>query len=116
MTTNMTANHGVIVWEWLDEHGRWRPYEPHVSDFVEQEYTNHQTKSKTASASSAPGTLSLSSSFTLAAGLFTAPGVSLGTPDPNLSAYYVDFDHMQQLRPSTGIVSSQHFWVQLLLY
>ncbi len=29
-------NMGVVVWEWSDEFGRWRPYEAHVSDFIEK--------------------------------------------------------------------------------
>ena len=27
---------GAIVWEWLDEYGRWRPYDPTLSVFIER--------------------------------------------------------------------------------
>ena len=26
----------VVVWEWLNEFGNWRPYEPHVCSYLEQ--------------------------------------------------------------------------------
>ena len=33
-----SATGGVVVWELEYDYGRWRPYEPHVSDRIEDEY------------------------------------------------------------------------------
>ena len=30
----------VVVWEWLNEFGRWRPYDATVSDFIEKNKQN----------------------------------------------------------------------------
>jgi hypothetical protein len=27
----------VVVWEWLNDFGHWRAYEPHVVDFIEKQ-------------------------------------------------------------------------------
>ena len=90
------ASASIIIWEWLDEHGRWRPYDPHVSDYIEQEYVKHQTPH-----SGAYSALS-SATYSFVARFVGAPGVSLGAADPVLSRYFVDFVQMQQLRPDTG--------------
>lgn len=26
----------VAVWEWYNEFGKWRQYDPHISDFIER--------------------------------------------------------------------------------
>ena len=66
---------GVAVWEWRNEFDRWRPYEPAVSRFIEQQYT---------SSNASPGFL------------------NLGLSDPSLQMYRVDLNKMEQTRYDTG--------------
>ncbi|KAL8604678.1 hypothetical protein ACOMHN_013458 [Nucella lapillus] len=34
------ATKGVVVWEWFNEHGKWRPYSPEIVAFIEKEGQN----------------------------------------------------------------------------
>ena len=69
-----SSNLTVIVWEWMNEYGNWRPYDPHVSDFLETEY-NSSSKNP----------------------------VSMGKVDHSLSMYSADFTTMCQIRFGTGL-------------
>ena len=62
----------AIVWEWFDEHRRWRPYSPGVSNKIEiaQKEGVHR--------------------------------LNLGTEDPKMSHYDVDFVQKVQRRQFTG--------------
>ena len=62
----------VIVWEWHDQ-GHWMPYEPPVSNFIEQHF---QQQSRY---------------------------VRLGQSDPSLSHYALDLSTCIQIRQDTGI-------------
>uniref|UniRef100_A0A3B3SZT6 E3 ubiquitin-protein ligase n=1 Tax=Paramormyrops kingsleyae TaxID=1676925 RepID=A0A3B3SZT6_9TELE len=64
----------VVVWEWLNEHGRWRPYSPAVCHHIE------------AVMRSDPRTGS----------------VVLGQVDTRLSPYIIDLHSMHQFRQDTG--------------
>ncbi|CAL8241953.1 unnamed protein product [Merluccius merluccius] len=64
----------VVVWEWLNEHGRWRPYSPAVSHHIEA-----VIRSDPRSAS-----------------------VVLGQVDPRLAPYIIDVHSMHQFRQDTG--------------
>ncbi|XP_059498812.1 E3 ubiquitin-protein ligase DTX4-like isoform X2 [Stegostoma tigrinum] len=65
-----------VVWEWLSEHGRWRPYSAAVCHHIE---------------------MLLRSTGTAARG-----GVVLGRLDPRLSPYIIDLQSMHQFRQDTG--------------
>ncbi|XP_028834263.1 E3 ubiquitin-protein ligase DTX4-like isoform X2 [Denticeps clupeoides] len=64
----------VVVWEWLNEHGRWRPYGPAVSHHIE------------ATIRSDP----------------RGGSVVLGQADSRLSPYIIDLHSMHQFRQDTG--------------
>ncbi|CAG6019856.1 unnamed protein product [Menidia menidia] len=65
----------VVVWEWLNEHGRWRPYSPAVS---------HQIEAAVRSGDARGGS------------------VVLGQVDSRLSPYIIDLQSMHQFRQDTG--------------
>ncbi|XP_028917444.1 E3 ubiquitin-protein ligase DTX4 isoform X1 [Ornithorhynchus anatinus] len=65
----------VVVWEWLNEHGRWRPYSPAVSHRIEA---------------------------VLRAGPRAGGSVVLGHVDSRLAPYIVDLHSMHQFRQDTG--------------
>lgn len=65
----------VVVWEWLNEHGRWRPYSPAVS---------HQIEAAIRSSDPRGGS------------------VVLGQVDSRLSPYIIDLQSMHQFRQDTG--------------
>ncbi|XP_025898680.1 E3 ubiquitin-protein ligase DTX1 [Nothoprocta perdicaria] len=65
----------AVVWEWLNEHGRWRPYSAAVSHHLEQ-----------ALQEDARGR------------------VPLGPADAQLAPYVIDLQAMHQLRQDTGTV------------
>lgn len=62
----------VIVWEWMNEFGRWRPYEPNVTQFIENSYQTNSNQ------------------------------VNLGAADSALSSYSIDFITTCQIRLGTG--------------
>lgn len=66
------AAKGIIVWMWEDERMCWRPYEPHVSNFIEQ------------NRSIAKGPL------------------NLGPADIKMKHYAVDLSTLYQTRITTG--------------
>uniref|UniRef100_A0A671UL27 E3 ubiquitin-protein ligase n=1 Tax=Sparus aurata TaxID=8175 RepID=A0A671UL27_SPAAU len=67
----------VVVWEWLNEHGRWRPYSPAVS---------HQIEAAIRSSDPRGGS------------------VVLGQVDSRLSPYIIDLQSMHQFRQDTGTI------------
>uniref|UniRef100_H2LA87 E3 ubiquitin-protein ligase n=1 Tax=Oryzias latipes TaxID=8090 RepID=H2LA87_ORYLA len=67
----------VVVWEWLNEHGRWRPYSPAVS---------HQIEAAIRSSDPRGGS------------------VVLGQVDNRLSPYIIDLQSMHQFRQDTGTI------------
>uniref|UniRef100_A0A8C6P4H1 WWE domain-containing protein n=1 Tax=Nothobranchius furzeri TaxID=105023 RepID=A0A8C6P4H1_NOTFU len=73
-TTNMLLASAVVVWEWLNEHGRWRPYSPAVS---------HQIEAAIRSSDPRGGS------------------VVLGQVDSRLSPYIIDLQSMHQFRQDT---------------
>uniref|UniRef100_A0A8C6TQ56 E3 ubiquitin-protein ligase n=1 Tax=Neogobius melanostomus TaxID=47308 RepID=A0A8C6TQ56_9GOBI len=67
----------VVVWEWLNEHGRWRPYSPAVS---------HQIEAAIRSSDPRGGS------------------VVLGQVDSRLAPYIIDLQSMHQFRQDTGTI------------
>ncbi|KAI4879718.1 hypothetical protein NFI96_013872, partial [Prochilodus magdalenae] len=65
----------VVVWEWLNEHGRWRPYSPAVSHHIEAVIRSDPRG---------------------------AGSVVLGQVDSRLSPYIIDLQSMHQFRQDTG--------------
>lgn len=65
----------VVVWEWLNEHGRWRPYSPAVSHHIEA---------------------------VIRSGPRAGGSVVLGQVDNRLSPYIIDLQSMHQFRQDTG--------------
>uniref|UniRef100_A0A669F773 E3 ubiquitin-protein ligase n=1 Tax=Oreochromis niloticus TaxID=8128 RepID=A0A669F773_ORENI len=74
---NMLLASAVVVWEWLNEHGRWRPYGPAVS---------HQIEAAIRSSDPRGGS------------------VVLGQVDSRLSPYIIDLQSMHQFRQDTGTI------------
>ncbi|XP_018548889.1 E3 ubiquitin-protein ligase DTX4 [Lates calcarifer] len=74
-SNNMLLASAVVVWEWLNEHGRWRPYSPAVS---------HQIEAAIRSSDPRGGS------------------VVLGQVDSRLSPYIIDLQSMHQFRQDTG--------------
>ncbi|XP_061101485.1 E3 ubiquitin-protein ligase DTX4-like [Conger conger] len=64
----------VVVWEWLNEHGRWRPYSPVVSHHIEAVIRSDPR----------------------------GGSVVLGQVDSRLSPYIIDLHSMHQFRQDTG--------------
>ncbi|XP_075019905.1 E3 ubiquitin-protein ligase DTX4 isoform X3 [Calonectris borealis] len=67
----------VVVWEWLNEHGRWRPYSPAVSHHIEA---------------------------VARAGPRAGGSVVLGQADSRLAPYIIDLQSMHQFRQDTGTI------------
>lgn len=65
----------VVVWEWLNEHGRWRPYSPAVSHHIEA---------------------------VVRADPRAGGSVVLGQVDSRLAPYIIDLQSMNQFRQDTG--------------
>lgn len=63
----------VVVWEWLNEHGRWRPYTAAVCHHIENVLKEDARGS-----------------------------VVLGQVDPQLAPYIIDLQSMHQFRQDTG--------------
>ncbi|KAJ3614991.1 hypothetical protein NHX12_018560 [Muraenolepis orangiensis] len=67
----------VVVWEWLNEHGRWRPYGPAVSHHIEAAVRTSDPR---------------------------GGSVVLGQVDSRLSPYIIDLQSMHQFRQDTGTI------------
>ncbi|XP_056135671.1 E3 ubiquitin-protein ligase DTX4-like [Lampris incognitus] len=67
----------VVVWEWLNEHGRWRPYGPAVSHHIEAAIRSSDPR---------------------------GGSVVLGQVDSRLSPYIIDLQSMHQFRQDTGTI------------
>lgn len=76
----------VVVWESLNEHGRWRPYSPAVSHHIEGVIRSDPR----------------------------GGSVVLGQADSRLSPYIIDLHSMHQFRQDTGKMNissaSFHLW------
>lgn len=70
----MSLASAVVVWEWLNEHGRWRPYSPAVSHNIEAVIRSDPR----------------------------GGSVVLGRADSRLSPYIIDLHSMHQFRQDTG--------------
>ncbi|XP_046901792.1 E3 ubiquitin-protein ligase DTX4-like isoform X1 [Hypomesus transpacificus] len=71
---SMLLASAVVVWEWLNEHGRWRPYGPAVCHHIEAVIRNDPRSGS----------------------------VVLGQVDNSLSPYIIDLQSMHQFRQDTG--------------
>ncbi|KAM8841961.1 E3 ubiquitin-protein ligase DTX4-like isoform 1-T1 [Synchiropus picturatus] len=76
-SNNMLLSSAVVVWEWLNEHGRWRPYSPAVSHQIEAAIRSGDTR---------------------------GGSVVLGQVDNRLSPYIIDLQSMHQFRQDTGTI------------
>lgn len=75
----------VVVWEWQDDLGFWRPYSGQVSCYIEQ---------------------CLQQQRGARAGGPAATSISLGQTDPSLAAYIIDIPSLRQFRQDTGKIRS----------
>ncbi|XP_035289574.1 probable E3 ubiquitin-protein ligase DTX2 isoform X1 [Anguilla rostrata] len=75
----------VVVWEWQDDAGYWRPYSGKVSSFIEQCLLHQRGLRSVGPASTS---------------------ISLGQSDPNLASYIIDIPSLKQFRQDTGKVRS----------
>eukprot|EP00063_Salmo_salar_P078506 XP_014053341.1 PREDICTED: probable E3 ubiquitin-protein ligase DTX2 isoform X1 [Salmo salar] len=71
----------VVVWEWQDDLGFWRPYSGQVSGYIEQYFSSPRGHR-----GGGPGSTS----------------ISLGQSDPSLSPYLIDIPSLNQFRQDTG--------------
>lgn len=69
----------VVVWEWLNEHGRWRPYSPAVCHHIEAVIRSDPR----------------------------CGSVVLGQVDSRLSPYIIDLHSMHQFRQDTGEIEEE---------
>ncbi|TMS02415.1 E3 ubiquitin-protein ligase DTX4 [Larimichthys crocea] len=72
--SRMLLASAVVVWEWLNEHGRWRPYSPAVCHHIEAVIRSDPR----------------------------CGSVVLGQVDSRLSPYIIDLHSMHQFRQDTG--------------
>ncbi|KAG8451723.1 hypothetical protein GDO86_003787 [Hymenochirus boettgeri] len=73
----------AAVWEWQDEHGKWRPYSSTVSNYIEQCMASYpQQKGSRV--------------------FGNTNSISLGQVDPKLSPYIIDILTLTQFRQDTG--------------
>ncbi|XP_040543060.1 probable E3 ubiquitin-protein ligase DTX2 isoform X4 [Gallus gallus] len=79
-----SSSTAVVVWEWQDEFGRWRPYRGDVCKFIEQGFQASQQKGRR----SGSGLVSSS--------------ISLGHADAGLAPYVIDIPSLTQFRQDTG--------------
>ncbi|KAG9341440.1 hypothetical protein JZ751_019250, partial [Albula glossodonta] len=75
----------VVVWEWQDDAGYWRPYSGKVSGYIEQCLLQQRGLR-----SAGPATTS----------------ISLGQSDPGLAPYIIDIPSLKQFRQDTGKMRS----------
>ncbi|KAJ8000814.1 hypothetical protein DPEC_G00184260 [Dallia pectoralis] len=75
-TATMLLASAVVVWEWLNEHGRWRPYSPSVCHHIEAVIRADPR----------------------------GGSVALGQVDSRLSPYILDLQSMHQFRQDTGTI------------
>ncbi|XP_069767016.1 probable E3 ubiquitin-protein ligase DTX2 isoform X2 [Narcine bancroftii] len=71
----------VVVWEWEDEAGRWRPYSSRVSEHIER---------------------SMQQLHGAAAAGKGGHSIALGQADPWLASYIIDIPSLTQFRQDTG--------------
>ncbi|XP_041742254.1 probable E3 ubiquitin-protein ligase DTX2 isoform X2 [Coregonus clupeaformis] len=71
----------VVVWEWQDDLGFWRPYSGQVSGYIEQCFSSPRGHR-----GGGPGSTS----------------IGLGQSDPSLSPYLIDIPSLKQFRQDTG--------------
>ncbi|KAJ8247681.1 hypothetical protein GJAV_G00249050 [Gymnothorax javanicus] len=74
--STMLLASAVVVWEWLNEQGRWRPYSPAVSHHIEAVIRSDPR----------------------------GGSVVLGQVDSRLSPYIIDLQSMHQFRQDTGTI------------
>ncbi|XP_072209770.1 probable E3 ubiquitin-protein ligase DTX2 isoform X2 [Excalfactoria chinensis] len=79
-----SSSTAVVVWEWQDEFGWWRPYKGNVCSFIEQGFQASQQKGRR----SGSGLVSSS--------------ISLGHADASLAPYVIDIPSLMQFRQDTG--------------
>ncbi|XP_030648622.1 putative E3 ubiquitin-protein ligase DTX2 [Chanos chanos] len=75
----------VVVWEWQDDLGFWRPYSGQVSCYIEQCLQHQRVVRLGGPASSS---------------------ISLGQSDPSLAPYIIDIPNLKQFRQDTGKMRS----------
>ena len=73
MATAFIHHQGIVVWEWCNEHMRWRPYESHVSNHIEGHYLQNPNM------------------------IVTFQGI-----DQNMTSYQLNLSTKEQVRLSTG--------------
>ncbi|MBN3283384.1 DTX2 ligase, partial [Polyodon spathula] len=78
----------VVVWEWQDDLGHWRPYSGQVSGYIEQSL--HLQPQLRGHRTGGPPNTSPSTS------------IPLGYADPSLAPYIIDIPSMKQFRQDTG--------------
>ncbi|XP_061685685.1 E3 ubiquitin-protein ligase DTX1-like isoform X2 [Syngnathoides biaculeatus] len=76
-SNNMFVASAVVVWEWLNEHCRWRPYSPAVSHQIEAAIRSGDTR---------------------------GGSVVLGQVESRLSPYIIDLQSLHQFRQDTGTI------------
>ncbi|XP_058854307.1 probable E3 ubiquitin-protein ligase DTX2 isoform X1 [Acipenser ruthenus] len=76
----------VVVWEWQDDLGHWRPYSGQVSGYIEQ-CLHVQPQLRGRRTGGPPS---------------TSTSISLGYADPSLAPYIIDIPSMKQFRQDTG--------------